>query len=200
MQTGTPRPAYSSSIAGLNNNAGVTGDGVNDKLPFAGSLSDWRFLHDGTGCTIYLVVRTPAAASEGSIFESARVSVGNTGFTFYHQAAGNPIIRVTNSSGTPLWTHSGTAVANSTTYSYIITHSTAAGYSITRNGSVIASGSYTGSAATGNANSLPGLFDSTTSITIWSNWTAGELALATSVASAGDMTRLQAYSVARYGV
>jgi hypothetical protein len=198
---GAAQPTHSASVAGLNSQAGVTGDGVNDKMSFGGVAADYTFLHDGSGCTMWFVVRTPASHSEGALLDTQRVSNANAGFTFYHQASGAaPIIRVSNDANGNLWSHNSTVVANSTTYQYLIAHSTVAGYVVRRNGVELGSGAYSGTPRTGAPGTVLGLMDAVTSVGVFSNWAIGEILLCNAVISAGDITNLEDYGADRYGL
>lgn len=62
-------------------------DGV-DNLMTADTPSDWRFLHDGTDFTAFLVYRVPAdAAALIPLVDTLNNDVANVGLGFYHDAA-----------------------------------------------------------------------------------------------------------------
>lgn len=54
--TGTQQPLFASSL--LAGHAGATFDGTDDRLVSSLAASSFTFMHDGTGATIYSVVRT----------------------------------------------------------------------------------------------------------------------------------------------
>lgn len=62
--TGTERPAYSATDANFNSRASATGDTSDDRLiTSAGTLSDWKFLHDGSGFELVVVMRRGTASA-----------------------------------------------------------------------------------------------------------------------------------------
>ena len=61
--------------AELNGHAIVRFDGTDDRLA-AGVASDWRFLHDGTGCTVFVVAKT-SSANPNAIQTLAATQVGS---------------------------------------------------------------------------------------------------------------------------
>ena len=84
--TGTQQPLFASSL--LAGHAGATFDATDDRLVSSLAASLFTFMHDGSGCTIYSVVRT-AASGVRTICATGTggpttVSMGhriNTGFT-----------------------------------------------------------------------------------------------------------------------
>lgn len=183
----------------FNSNRSIKGDGTADRLPLGGVVGDWKFLHDGTGCSVWMVMRVPPANTDGTLLDSGNVTAGSSGFSFYHQAAGSPLIRATNGT-TSIFTYSGTAFSVNTTYQVLVTHSTAAGYVIRRNGIELSSGAYSAAASSADPPGVPMLFDTTTVVGNWGNWSIAELAICNSVISTGDITSLESYGAARYGL
>lgn len=58
--TGANQPLFFASL--LNGHGGAKFDGSNDRLVSSLTASAFTFLHDGSGCTVYVVVRTSTSA------------------------------------------------------------------------------------------------------------------------------------------
>lgn len=105
--TSTERPAYSATDAGFNNRASSTGDSTNDRLiTSAGTLSDWKFLHDGSGFELIAVMRRGASTIRPLLHTESGSSV-NIGFSLQVNSSGNVSVIVGNSTVALAVTSSG---------------------------------------------------------------------------------------------
>lgn len=97
--TGAQQPLFASSL--LNGRAGATFDGVDDRLVSSLASSSFTFLHDGSGATIYSVVRTSTSAVHtiAATSTGAAASIGvlhryNTGFAASYAMADGTAVRI----------------------------------------------------------------------------------------------------------
>lgn len=78
--TGTQQPLFATGL--LNGKSGATFDGVDDRLTSSLAASAFTFMHDGSGCAVYVVVRSSASAvqtvvsTKGSATTSRGLMVG----------------------------------------------------------------------------------------------------------------------------
>jgi hypothetical protein len=97
--TGTNQPLFLASL--LNGHAGARFDAVNDRLVSSLAASLFAFMHDGSGCTIYSVVRTSTSGARTicatSTGGASTVGIGhriNTGFAASFYMADGVALRV----------------------------------------------------------------------------------------------------------
>ncbi len=83
QSTATNQPAYSSADAVLNNRASLTFS-TNDFMA-AQAATDWKFLHDGTGCTIAFEIYPVGSAGAvlNPIFDTASIDANNIGMALW---------------------------------------------------------------------------------------------------------------------
>lgn len=67
--TATQRPLFSASL--VNGRSGATFDGTDDRLVSSLPASSFRFMHDGTGSSVYAVLRTSSTAIQTVVATSS---------------------------------------------------------------------------------------------------------------------------------
>lgn len=88
--TGTQRPAYAAADSNFNNRASSTGDLTDDRLlTDVGTLSDWKFLHDGSGMELMIVMRKGGAGALRPALITQGGSTIHTGMSLSVNSAGN---------------------------------------------------------------------------------------------------------------
>ena len=138
------RPTFTTSSAytGLPE---VTFNGSNNYLVSSDLASIWNFLHDGTGCTIVMVIRP---ASGYFILDTGNASALNSGITIDWQSPDDIRVRMYNGTGTELFAFTTTSgVVPSSGAIVTLRHgSTATPNAVLRvNGIEVANSGYTGS-------------------------------------------------------
>lgn len=169
-----------------------------------GAKSRYRFMHDGTGCTIVLAARaSDATATNRGVLANFNSNGSNTGIALLRQGStGKLTLSVGNGSGALLVGAGANGAWSGTTNPVIVTirHSTSFGYDLRVDATSATSGSYTGTAATGDATSD---FEPM-SRAIGSAGFLGEMgefvAYSGPVLSGDSLTRIENYMASRWGV
>lgn len=145
--TAAERPAYEPANADLGGKPSILFDGTDDRLVTNDAAADWNFLHDGTGCTVVLVMRP--LSNGGFFFDTGRGTPSSNGISIYRQGGGSNFFgfSVYNGSGTSaLDAMTSKALDNSTTYVVSARYSSGS-YSLRVDGSSVKSGGSTSPSA-----------------------------------------------------
>ena len=137
----------------LNGRPGLVFDGVDDRLD-ATTVANWKFLHDGTRCTVVAVLKPTLAASVGALLTTGGRSAPITGWLLdYHGASQRLELYISNGAAAIVST---TASASSTlrgvphVISYRYLEGGGTDYDVRSDGVSVLSGSTTGAPSSGN--------------------------------------------------
>lgn len=113
--TASARPFISGSDSRFKGFLSLDFDGTNDGLT-AGTVTDWRMLHNGTGALLWSVFRSESTGSQQHILTTMALSAGNTGFSIRFDGGNeNLLISICDSTGVPYFqatTAAGTVTRN----------------------------------------------------------------------------------------
>ncbi len=202
--TDSARPPLVASDARFNNQPSVVPDGAADFVK-AATAATCKFLHDGTGCTVYIAYHCLSASGSRALIDSCGATAANVGFSLFHSA--------TNQSVSVLVGAGGVAAVGTTA---------SANGSAPNNASRIVSFAYgegvspnewefrvgKNATASGNSSAAPSAADPFGSLTV-GRLTAGGLLLNGAIAcialynqrhSTAQMQQFEAWASARFGV
>ncbi|MBM4443544.1 MAG: hypothetical protein FJ027_24310 [Candidatus Rokubacteria bacterium] len=200
QSTGSLVPGYSTSDANLGGRASVQPDGTDDTLTSNLTASAWNFVHDGTGASVLVVCR--ATKTSGATNNALATSTGsaNRGFRLIHNSTNDRCqFQVSDGATNVISINGGASTAvEPVSLSILVTHTTADTPDATMYhppGTSRGTGSGTVSvlaaantlAACGNSSGFFG--GSIAEIVFWKR-----------TLTAGEITALAAYTLARYGV
>lgn len=95
--TTTQRPAYAASDANFAGRPSSTGDLTDDRLlTDAGTLADWKFLHDGSGMELMVVMRRGGASTLRPQLHTMGGTLVNVGATLLVNNAGTVQVSIGN--------------------------------------------------------------------------------------------------------
>ncbi len=202
--TDANRPAFTASNAGFNGRPSVDQAAATLAVK-AGTASDWTFLHDGSGCTIFAVVRptTNAGGVQILLDTTSTTAAATNGVAIYFDGA-NDTFRFFVTNGAAAIVNSAVSAGSSpadTTHAIAVRFlegRPVAEYVVRARGVEIAAGNTTGVPAAGAATSA-------LSIGALGNLTAGfigseaEIAIYNRFLSDAECAQLEAYAAARYG-
>ena len=194
------QPAYNTSDTSFGDLPTIQLDGTNDAIAL-GATSDFRHLHNGLGGSYWLVFRTPSTLSDDVILDSCNTTGANIGVYLYQNSSGLLDFAATAGGSNAFASFGSVSISADTIYHLLVTYSTADGYAIYRNGSLVASGVQANAPSTSNSTTaLNFAIRSGGSPNAWWNGRIAEFATFDTVLTAGQRTSLFSYSTARYGV
>ncbi len=183
--------------ATLGANTVVRYDGVDDSLQHDGAASDWTFLHDGSGATIYLVFRPGSGV--GAAFDTLRNSDGRVGSMLL--IANNEALWLVGAGMSPFVLEpKGPALTGSAHVVVLRMESGAAPeYSLRIDGTAIASGSFANTPNSGDPYRTLQLGNQVDGGLPY-NGDILEMGALTSNLTMTDVARLESYLTVRYGL
>ena len=198
--TSAARPTLATEVTALGSQAEVTFDDTDDMLVSNAPAAAFKALHDGTGCTVFVVLRPSA---EGVVLTTHNLGASDVGLAIDTKDPDDLRVRIGNGSGTWLanQTSSGSAFAQDQGVVATVQH----GSGLDRDVKIFANGTltdeldYTGS---------PSTADPTATLHI-GNRPTGSVALGGGVAeiilydrllSDAERARVEAYLMARYDI
>jgi hypothetical protein len=197
QSTAANQPTYSTSDSNFSNRPSIDCDGSNDYMTF-GTNADFNHLHNGTGGTLFMVIRTPASFANAGVIGNNNTTGGERGFYFYQNSNGTTELGAGTGSAFAWFNNSGLTLSTSTTYAIAITYSSAAGYAIYSNGTSVASGAETSTPSVLNASRTMAL-GARAGIDSYSSHTWAEWATFNTVLSSNELNALFDYTE-RYGL
>lgn len=151
--TAANQPVRSPSDSNMNGRPTLQFDGTDDRIG-AASAANWKFLHDGTGCTVIMVLRPTLGASVGAIATTGGRSGAITGWLLDYNGASQRLeLYISNGAAYIIIV---TASANSTlrnvphVISYRYLEGGGTDYDVRSDGVSVLSGATTGAPAAGN--------------------------------------------------
>lgn len=90
------RPQLVLADARMNGRDTIVPDGVDDRL-LAQLAADWKFLHDGTGCTVYATYRCLSVTALRTILDTCGNSGAGVGLSISHNATNQTVTVIVGS-------------------------------------------------------------------------------------------------------
>jgi hypothetical protein len=146
------RPGY--DTPGLNGHNTIHFTAANaHRLVSTLAASNWRFLHDGTGCTVVMGVEFGAdTAAAFTLFSTLNATSANTGTAFRFDATNQRVTLINSNAGTNVVNVSSASSSVLRSTSHVLSYTfTGLAYVVRCDGVQILSGNATGAVATGDS-------------------------------------------------
>ena len=191
------RPTFT-SVSSFTNLPEVTFNGSNSSLVSSDAASTWKFLHDGTGCTLIMVIRP---SSGYFILDTGNAATASSGMTIDWLTPDDIRLRIFNGTGSALLSLTTTSGVVPTSGAIVtIRHGSAhsPNAELRVNGIEILNGNYSGSPSTSDP---AGTLHLGTRVSSDLYWAGGilELVLYDAILSDSDMNTVETYIRDKYG-
>lgn len=201
--TAANQPTFVASDARFAGKPSVEFDGSNDSLQNALAAADWKFLHDGTGCTVAVVFHCPATTSSRIILDSCNASGSNVGFALFMNNTTDTINgQVAAGGGVNALVTGSIAAADGASHIACFTYAESVApneWEFRIDKAASAAGNSTAAPSAGNPlGSL--IFGCTQSGTLFLRAAVAEMVIVKARASTATLQQLEAYFAGRYGL